>query len=92
MGKSTNKHRKIVLLATSKLSGIEKIISKALIDSCFVQEEFTLSINEKQINLLKKTSEQRTITRVIMNIKNKKKHSKKIVQNDRQSLKLKTDQ
>lgn len=72
MGKSTNKHRKIVLQATSKLSGIEKIISKALIDSYFVQEEFTLSINEKQINLLKKTSEQRTITRVIMNIKNKK--------------------
>ena len=72
MGKSTNKHRKIVLLATSKLNGIEKIISKALIDSYFVQEEFTLSINEKQINLLKKTSEQRTITRVIMNIKNKK--------------------
>ena len=72
MGKSTNKHRKIVLLATSKLSGIEKIISKALIDFYFVQEEFALSINEKQINLLKKTSEQRTITRVIMNVKNKK--------------------
>ena len=46
--KEKNKHRKITLLAGSKLNNIEKIISKALIDSDISYDEFTLVINEEQ--------------------------------------------
>ena len=46
--KKTNKHRKIALLARCKLSSIKKIISKALIDSNIIHEEFTLMINKGQ--------------------------------------------
>ena len=42
-----NKHNKIVLLAKSKLSSIEVLISKALIDSNISHDEFVL------INVLK---------------------------------------
>ena len=45
MGKLKNKHIKIALLARSKLNGIEKIISKAMIDSDISHKEFTLVIN-----------------------------------------------
>ena len=45
--KKTNKHRKIALLARSKLN-IEKILSKSLIDSDINHEEFTLVINNEQ--------------------------------------------
>ena len=46
--KKTNKHRKIALLARSKLNIIEKILSKSLIDSDINHEEFTLVINNEQ--------------------------------------------
>ena len=39
--KKKSKHRKIALLARSKLNSIEKIISKALIDSDISHKEFT---------------------------------------------------
>ena len=42
--KKNKKHDKIVLLAKSKLNGTEVLISKALIDSNLVDEEF-VSIN-----------------------------------------------
>ena len=47
--KKRKKHDKIVLLAKSKLNNIELLISKALIDSNTIRNEFVL-IN----NLLKK--------------------------------------
>ena len=40
-----NKHNKIVLLAKSKLSSIEVVISKALIDSNISHDEFVLINN-----------------------------------------------
>ena len=48
--KQTNKHRKIVLLARSKLINLKtlKITSKVLIDSNICHEEFTVVINEEQ--------------------------------------------
>ena len=43
--KKTKKHDKIVLLAKSKLNGIEVLISKALIDSNISHDEFILINN-----------------------------------------------
>ena len=40
--KKKKKHNKIVLLAKSKLTGIEVLISKALIDSDISHDEFAL--------------------------------------------------
>lgn len=41
-------HRKITLLARSKLNSIEKIISNTLIDSDISRDQFTPVINEEQ--------------------------------------------
>ena len=43
--KKKSKHDKIVLLAKSKLNGIEVLISKALIDSVISPDEFVLTKN-----------------------------------------------
>ena len=48
MRRKKSKHRKIALLARSKLNNIEKIISIALIDPDISHGEFTLVINEEQ--------------------------------------------
>ena len=40
------KHNKIVLLARNKLNGTEVLISKALIDSNIIRDEFILIFNE----------------------------------------------
>ena len=45
MKKKRKKHDKIVLLAKSKLNGIEVLISKALIDSSISHDEFVLINN-----------------------------------------------
>ena len=45
MKKKKKKHDKIVLLAKSKLNGIEVLISKALIDSNISHDEFVLINN-----------------------------------------------
>ena len=50
--KKKKKHDKIVLLATSKLNSIEVLISKALMDSVIIHDEFVM-IN----NVLKEYSE-----------------------------------
>ena len=42
MGKNKNKHRKVTLFGRCKLDSIEKIISKALLDSNISHEEFPL--------------------------------------------------
>ena len=42
MGKNKNKHRKVTLFGRCKLDSIEKIISKALLDSNISHEEFLL--------------------------------------------------
>ena len=47
-GKGKNKHRRVILLAKSKLNSIEKIISKALIDSDVSNDEFILVISGEQ--------------------------------------------
>ena len=46
--KEKNKHRRIILLAKSKLNRIEKIISKALIESDVSNDEFILVISGEQ--------------------------------------------
>ena len=46
--KGKNKHRRIILLAKSKLNSIEKIISKALIESDVSNDEFILVISGEQ--------------------------------------------
>ena len=46
--KEKNKHRRIILLAKSKLNSIEKIISKALIESDVSNDEFILVISGEQ--------------------------------------------
>ena len=46
-----NKHRKITLLGRSKLNNMEKIISKAMLDSNISHDEFMLVINEEKIIL-----------------------------------------
>ena len=46
MGKKRNKHRKIVLLARSKLDSIQSIISKTLTDASISQ--FKLACNETE--------------------------------------------
>ena len=52
--KSKKKHDKIVVLAKSKLSRIEDVISKALIDSIISQGEFVLiNIVVKEYNGMK---------------------------------------
>ena len=52
--KKKNKHDKIVLLAKSKLNGIEVLISKALIDSIISHDEFVLiNIVLKEYNKMK---------------------------------------
>ena len=43
--KKKKKHDKIVLLAKSKLNGIEILISKAIIDSVITHDEFVLINN-----------------------------------------------
>lgn len=43
-----NKHRKIVLLACSKVNSIERIIFKALEDARISHEEFILTINREK--------------------------------------------
>lgn len=45
-GKKRNKHRKIVLITSTKLNGIEKLISKALTDDDTCHEQFKLFSNE----------------------------------------------
>lgn len=57
MGKEKNKHRKIALLARTKLNIIQKIIYKVLIDSDVSHDEFTLATKEENYCRLKKTSE-----------------------------------
>ena len=57
MGKKKNKHRKIALLARTKLNIIQKIIYKVLIDSDVSHDEFTLATKEENYCRLKKTSE-----------------------------------
>ena len=42
MGKNKNKHRKVTLFGRCKLDSIEKIISKALLDSNISHKEFPL--------------------------------------------------
>ena len=46
--KEKNKHRWVILLAKSKLNSIEKVISKALIDSDVSNDEFILMISGEQ--------------------------------------------
>ena len=46
--KGKNKHRRIILLAKSNLNSIEKIISKALIESDVSNDEFILVISGEQ--------------------------------------------
>ena len=48
MRRKKSKHRKIALLARSKLNKKKKIISIALIDPDISHDEFTLVINEEQ--------------------------------------------
>ena len=48
MGKKKNKHKKIAILARSKLNSIEEIIPKLLIDFDSSHEKFILVINEEQ--------------------------------------------
>ena len=56
-----NKHRKIVLLACSKVNSIERIIFKALEDARISHEEFILTINREKIILDRmKASEEKT--------------------------------
>ena len=43
-----NKHKKIILLAISKLNSLEQIVSKALINSDISHEELALLINEEE--------------------------------------------
>ena len=43
--KKKNKHDKIALLAKSKLNSIEVLISKALIDSVIIHDQFVLINN-----------------------------------------------
>ena len=43
-----NKHKKIILLASSKLNSLEQIVSKALINSDISHEELALLINEEE--------------------------------------------
>ena len=43
--KKRKKHDKIVLLAKSKLNSLEVLISKALIDSVIIRDEFVLMNN-----------------------------------------------
>ena len=47
--KRKKKHNKIILLAKSKLSDIETLLSSALNDSKISHEEFTIIITEKNI-------------------------------------------
>ena len=46
--KQKKKHNKIVMLAKSKLNGIESLMSQALIDLDLSHEEFKTIVNEKQ--------------------------------------------
>ena len=46
--KEKNKHRWVILLAKSKLNSIEKVISKALIDSDVSNDEIILMISGEQ--------------------------------------------
>ena len=48
MGKKKYEHRKIVLLVTSKLNSIEKMLSRVLADSDISHDKFALLINEEQ--------------------------------------------
>ena len=53
--KKKKKHDKIVLLAKSKLNSIEVLISKALIDSVIIYDEFVLTNNvQKEYEEMKK--------------------------------------
>ena len=47
-GEEKNKHKKIAILARSKLNSIEEIIPKLLIDFDSSHEKFILVINEEQ--------------------------------------------
>ena len=85
-------------MALSKLNTIEKIMSKALMDSDMSHEEFTLVINEKQNFLRLKESIKRKGSqlgdikrdRLIQHGKNNG-ISELLKQNERPSLKLKTE-
>ena len=85
-------------MALSKLNTIEKIMSKALMDSDMSHEEFTLVINEKQNFLRLKESIKRKDSqlgdikrdRLIQHGKNNG-ISELLKQNERPSLKLKTE-
>ena len=85
-------------MALSKLNTIEKIMSKALMDSDMSHEEFTLVINEKQNFLRLKESIKRKDSqlgdikrdRLIQHGKNNE-INELLKQNERPNLKLKTE-
>ena len=59
--KKKKKHDKIVLLAKSKLNGIEVLVSKALIDSVISNGEFVLIKNViKEYNKIKEVKNLKT--------------------------------
>ena len=85
-------------MALSKLNTIEKIMSKALMDSDMSHEKFTLVINEKQNFLRLKESIKRKDSqlgdikrdRLIQHGKNNE-INELLKQNERPNLKLKTE-
>ena len=85
-------------MALSKLNTLEKIMSKALMDSDMSHEEFTLVINEKQNFLRLKESIKRKDSqlgdikrdRLIQHGKNNE-INELLKQNERPNLKLKTE-
>ena len=98
MGKKKTKHRKTDLFPRGKLNSIEKLISKALIDSDISREKFTLVINEKQ-NCLQLKKSIRTKDNQLDDIERDRmiEHGKRIklkeipMYNEKQSLKPKTE-
>ena len=79
-------------MARSKLNSIEKVISKALADSSINYDKFTIVINEDQ-NCFRSKESIRAKDDQFDDIEWDRliEHSKRIVQNERQSLKLKTE-
>ena len=61
--KKKKKHNKIVMLAKSKLSSIETLMSQALIDLEISHEEFKTIVNEKEKYKLMKESTRNTKSR-----------------------------